>query len=622
MIKISDLSLFQKGMILVSIPLIFEFAFVGTLSYLRQQAERDAQLEERSKAVSRTTIELGRLCLDAPTELLMYAASGFTGSRMIKENIIGSVSPDWRYRDVVVRIRQNFDALKHLVENNRAQADNVRKLEPLLSQGLSSWEKLRGLLAGQEGLGAASKVFAMRAELLATASNLFDALDRIVAEERKQNYTEAANHIRQLIVLCVYAGFALNVALAVLLVAFFSKQISGRLSVLRDNASRLLKGDKLNPTLEGKDEIASLDKVFHNMAATIAEAARKERAILRNSLDVICSIDKNGYFTAVSPASNRAWGFEPKELIGVRHTEIILPEDIAQTMTKEKEIMEGQSTAPFENRIVRKDGSTVCNLWSAYWSEEEQELFCVAHDITERKEIESLKQEFESMVTHDLKTPLLSVECFHESLSKGCYGSLNSNGELSFGAAQRGIKRLINLVDNLLDTANLESGGWKPKLKRTSLLKLIEDSVEAVDSFAKRKGITVEYGQSDLEMLADGEKLVQVLVNILSNAIKFSPPEQAISIAATSSDSWVELRVTDRGRSIPAENLEKIFQRYKQVNVSDSRDRGGTGLGLPICKGIVEAHGGTIGVESAIDKGSTFWFRIPLSPPAVQEGPI
>jgi signal transduction histidine kinase len=143
------------------------------------------------------------------------------------------------------------------------------------------------------------------------------------------------------------------------------------------------------------------------------------------------------------------------------------------------------------------------------------------------------------------------------------------------------------------------------------LANVLERSDQAVRSFAEQNGIRLEIQPTSTMVYADGDRLVQVLVNLISNAVKFSPKGAPVTIAVQEIPNWVEVKVIDHGRGIPAKYKGLLFQRFQQVDASDSKKKGGTGLGLAICKGIIEAHNGNIGVESEEGKGSVFWFRIP-----------
>jgi signal transduction histidine kinase len=231
-----------------------------------------------------------------------------------------------------------------------------------------------------------------------------------------------------------------------------------------------------------------------------------------------------------------------------------------------------------------------------------------------------MKREFIAMVSHDLRTPLTSIQGFLSLLDAGVYGQISDSGMESLEIADSSISRLIKLVNDLLDAERLESGKMELNLGTCSILHLFESSADAVETFADQQGVKLTVVAPSHEhdsVYADGDRLIQVLVNLLSNAIKFSASGTKVTLASIPVEDMIELQVIDEGRGIPAEFLDSVFERFKQVKKSDSKNRKGTGLGLAICKAIIEKHGGQIGVRSEEGKGSTFWFRIPEREPEV-----
>jgi signal transduction histidine kinase len=216
------------------------------------------------------------------------------------------------------------------------------------------------------------------------------------------------------------------------------------------------------------------------------------------------------------------------------------------------------------------------------------------------------------MVSHDLRSPLTSVQTFLELLDSGLCGTLTEKGKKKLDSANRNVERLINLVRDLLDLERSKSGVLIVNWTETSLPILIDRSVDAIKMQAEQLGIEIKSELPDVRIRADGDRLVQAVVNLLTNSLKFSPGGSTITITAKTDNEWVEVRITDQGRGIPAADQGRIFERFQQVQESDANYKGGTGLGLPICKAIIEQHGGAIGVESEPGKGSTFWFRLPF----------
>lgn len=231
--------------------------------------------------------------------------------------------------------------------------------------------------------------------------------------------------------------------------------------------------------------------------------------------------------------------------------------------------------------------------------------------MSERREVERLKKEFVSTVSHELRTPLTSIRGSLTLLSVGALGSLPEQAKKVVSIAERNTIRLITLINDILDIEKLESGKLDMVFDTVQMSNVLDRSAEAVRAFAEQNGIKLEMIHTNASVYADGDRLVQVIVNLVSNAVKFSPKGQTVTVAVSEIPNWVEVKVIDRGRGIPPKYKNLLFQRFQQVEASDARKKGGTGLGLAICKGIIEAHGGTIGVESEEGKGSIFWFKIP-----------
>jgi signal transduction histidine kinase len=237
------------------------------------------------------------------------------------------------------------------------------------------------------------------------------------------------------------------------------------------------------------------------------------------------------------------------------------------------------------------------------------------------KETERMKQELVAMVSHDLRTPLTSIQGFLTLLSTGMYGELTQPGSENLSIAESNITRLISLINDLLDIEKMQSGKLEMELREVPLQDVFDRSYGSVIGFAEQQKVKLAMEPCDLLVYADGDRLVQVLVNLMSNAIKFSPKDAEVRVRAEERDDSVEIRVVDHGRGVPAAYREAIFERFQQVQKSDAKVKGGSGLGLAICKAIIEGHHGFIGVESEEGKGSTFWFRVP-KPAAAQQAAL
>jgi signal transduction histidine kinase len=176
------------------------------------------------------------------------------------------------------------------------------------------------------------------------------------------------------------------------------------------------------------------------------------------------------------------------------------------------------------------------------------------------------------------------------------------------------LDRLIGLVNDLLALQAHGKSRMDILPRVCPLAEVIKMSIGSLSAYAAEHDVRIESQDTQAVAYADRDRIVQVLVNLLSNAIKFSPRGSSVVVSAVPVDDQVEVRVKDQGRGIPGHQRDAVFERFEQVAATDATEKGGTGLGLPICKEIVERHGGRIGLESEEGKGSTFWFRLPARP--------
>ena len=241
----------------------------------------------------------------------------------------------------------------------------------------------------------------------------------------------------------------------------------------------------------------------------------------------------------------------------------------------------------------------------------ERKILAVVADITERKEIELLKKQFVAMVSRDLRAPLVNIQQAFALLLSGDFGDLNERSQSLISRSSRETERLIELINTLLDMDKLETGQIDTQRELVDVISIVSAAVSSVGYLAEKNGIQIHTQHDSSKVLADGPKLIQVLVNLLANAIKFSPKGSPILISAKQEAAAIKFSVIDQGRGIPEAHAATIFERFKQVETSDQTIKGGSGLGLSICKAIVEAHGGNIGLESRPGRGSTFWLTIP-----------
>ncbi|HEY9792900.1 MAG TPA: HAMP domain-containing sensor histidine kinase [Candidatus Obscuribacterales bacterium] len=226
------------------------------------------------------------------------------------------------------------------------------------------------------------------------------------------------------------------------------------------------------------------------------------------------------------------------------------------------------------------------------------------------------KEEVLAVVSHDLRTPLTSLGLTLELMETGALGSLNTEGQTAVTHGRSTVRSLVEMINDLLEVETVELGGLVLTLEKVPVDQLLSDSIATVSAAATKKGIEIKSNADRTAVVEmDRARMLRVLVNLLGNAIKFSPEGSTITLSANSLDSgYAVIRVSDQGPGIPPDKLATIFEKFQQAGRGDQGERAGVGLGLAICKGIIQAHGGTIGVESELGKGSTFWIKMPPSP--------
>lgn len=366
----------------------------------------------------------------------------------------------------------------------------------------------------------------------------------------------------------------------------------------------------------------------HDAEEALHLATRQRELILESVGDGICGIDLEGRLTFINEAGARALGYEPDELIGREVHKMIhhshsdgtpyskLTSPILQGMRR-------RETVRMHDEVFwRHDGSKIPVEYIASPLLEDGNIsgMVVAfQDVSERRRLEKMKDEFISTVSHELRTPLTSLRAALGLISSG---TLNKRPEKQNQMVEMAIDncdRLVRLVNDILDFDKVENGRLplnRVPVKATELLRRAADVAHAIATAVHIKFV-VEPG-SDM-VLADPERTLQVLNELVSNAIKFSPPETVIRLGTQpAEDGEVCLVIEDQGRGVAPEKLERIFDRFQQGDASDSRAMGGTGLGLALCRSIVEQHGGRIWAESTPGKGSRFLFTLPVAVPAIQ----
>jgi PAS domain S-box-containing protein len=591
----------SKLLILVAVPLLFEFAFVGTLVVVQSRVEQEANRLARSKTNVATINDVLKQLHDAGSSVLYYVLAG---NQRALERYTKAVEQS--HTDIA-ELRQDYQNDPHKLQLLDQIEETENKLVAFMNRPKQATDAGNRLWIMTETRGLGENVWRLTERIANTSYQL-------LREENQIQQLAPASELywRKILMACLITGVALSAVMAILLANVINLDIIRRLLTVVDNTSRIAGGTELNARIGGRDEISQLDSAVHRMAQILEEAERKEKAIVENAADVICAFDLEGKFTFVSPACKTMWGYDENELLGNRLARFIPEKDLQAnpTFIEDSKYQERRPLA-WESRFKKADNTTADVLWSVMWSEPDKTYFCVAHDATEKRRIERFRKEFLAMVGHDLRTPLTSVQLFLTLLAEGAYENIPDDVKTKAQLAEFDVSRLIRLVTNLLDIEKTEAGKMEFELQPVSALSIVEKGIGSVKPLAEARGVKIELSGKDATIKADEPRLVQVVVNLLANAISFSPPKQTVEVQIIDHQDNVEIRVQDHGKGIPESAKDRIFQRFEQVNDADSKTRVSSGLGLSICKAIVDGHHGEIGFESGNTPGSTFWFKIP-----------
>lgn len=381
---------------------------------------------------------------------------------------------------------------------------------------------------------------------------------------------------------------------------------------------------------------AERDKSLH---AEIERQHHILEAIMAATPDAIVMLDKGLTFIYASDATLEMFGLPCERVVGKRLADLGLAATYAETVEKAaRDVLRtgrracGEAALP-GTRGLRHYSYSISPIHFGGDSVRAVVLSC--SDISERKDVEAKllgrteeleaanrrladadrhKDEFLSVISHELRTPLNFITGFVSILEDGLAGPLTDKQREFLRRVQDGADIMVHLVDNLIDIARLKAGRLQLDTCPTDLAGAVRKAVEGLEHIASRASVELK---CDLRQAAtvhvDASRITQVVSNLVSNAIKFTPPGGQVTVGIAIDGPRATVQVRDNGIGIAPEDLPKLFESFRQIDMSSTREAGGAGLGLAICKEIVEAHGGRIGVMSEVGRGSMFWFSLPLA---------
>ena len=437
----------------------------------------------------------------------------------------------------------------------------------------------------------------------------------LVYDVPKDEIGETLRYLRFGIVGAILTSVLLAAAASLLL----ARQLTRPLSETRDAAIRVASGDYAAVVpVKGRDELGELARAFNYMAeeieryvGEIQEQKSRLEAVLEASPEAVVATDGAERVTMVNPAA--------ASMLGVRHSdrgraldELGMQEGIVRCVREAaangvavREVEVGEKA--FWAYAARMDRGDAAGAKDAG-------IILAVRDITEHRSLEKAKTAFVSDFSHELRTPLTTIQSAVGLLERA-RERLDPLEHRALKLAEGELARIRAMVEELLTLAQMDSWQYQLEVGPANLGEVIQTAMRSVETKAQRFGIEV-YFEDEVEhrCVCDVQKVYQVFLNLLDNAIKYSDPGDRVDVSVEEDASWLTVRIQDTGVGMPKEDLEQLFERFYRVDKDRSRATGGSGLGLAISKQIVEMHGGDISVESEVGVGSTFLIHLPKAP--------
>jgi two-component system, OmpR family, phosphate regulon sensor histidine kinase PhoR len=586
----------HQGLLLISIPLICELAVFGILVKLELDAEGMAERAAKARAISDGVNGL---------ESDIHGLVRYMRSLQYDEALRADFRPHFQ------KLYSDLDQLNNLTADKPQYLSLIKETTQAVHEGQWDIEEARRSLTTAPWntynivKKARKKIdddiaLILSPQLLSIAENSTD-------DSASQNAEAARRNVR----LALYAALPISILVTIIAAFIFTRRISNRVMKLSKDADAMAIGQELKPVMSGSDEIAYLDEIYHRTAEMLSDSNRKLQAAYDYAADLIVSIDSKSRILAVNKTCVEMLGLTPDKLV---HQYI---DEIVDRADKEKfdQLLTDAQFGKVENKsleisLVHSDGKLIPAVCIPRYSKLEQATFCVFHDISARKEAERIRNEVFAMVTHDLRAPVSSFRNFLELVEMGKIGNLSETGEKLLPLAERGVSTMSRLLDDILTLEKVKSGMLELELKPVSINEVLNEVSAPIYFAAEKRSVKITVEPTPYVVMTDRARFEQVLLNFISNALKFSPADSLISLSCKMREDELFVSVKDQGSGIKPEEINSVFSRFYQASKGES-DLPSSGLGLTICQELAQLLGTRLDVQSEPGKGSIFSIVFP-----------
>lgn len=616
----SKLRIFSLLILIVS--LAFGYSFWQTSKHLQSQRN----INNLIQSIIKNTFEFSIITNEYITNRSTRVQTQWGNSHASLETLFSQASKTLHFNDDKISLKK--------IMSNEIQAEEFLTGLVIKENTKNSNNHNHTQIQNRKTTQTISQIHVRIQGMLSEASRMsLRSLDRLTSAEQQLEYSS-------ILLIFIYFSFFI---VAFLLV---QKKVIKPIVNLQDNARQLALGhyDSRIPVV-GEDEVSALAKSYNTLASEIQKkinsltdkskrltesqaelltlnenlqdmvdeqtsdlrhSEHKQRAILESMTDGVITLDNEFIIKNINPAVTKIFGYSTEDLINRKMNFII---SNLNTVTEQVNIFQ-EKEGHHKNGVAFPIESTLNGI-----SVDDSIMYtCIVRDITERKRVEKMKDEFVSTVSHELRTPLTSIRGALSLVTSGVLDDLPEKTNELLETASRNTERLMHLINDILDMQKIEAGKLEYSFSQIGLMDAIEKSITDNLSYAKQYNIDIQVGDKvdDIIVKVDPLRLAQIMSNLLSNAAKFSHKNSTIYIHTNIENKFVKISVVDTGEGIPEEYIDKIFSKFSQHDASATKEKGGTGLGLAISKQMIEAMGGSIDFTSTLGKGTTFNIYIPV----------
>lgn len=629
-----------KKLLLGSVTIVLIFLAINSISFV------SFKFFEKQSGLERHTYEV-LIHIEHVLERLTDAETGQRG--YILTGQVRYLEP---YNRGIALVDAEIDDIEELTLDNPKQQQKIVGLRLLVADKTEELQETVDLRSQGDFDAAVAIVLSDRGKDI--MDNIRDLLGEMSNEENRllEIRRGEADESQTATELIIILGSLMGLVTATIIALITTNSIVKSVTKTRNAAIEIAKGNmdvKIN--ISGSDEIGDLSRAIDKMRRNLKNAFQKLKenakklavqlektenaqkttsrekekinTILQSIGDGVFVIDSNYKITIFNRVASKISGFTEKEVIGKRYDKVLRFVFEKNDKINDKFIEDVISTGEIKEMsnhtvLIRKDGKRIPVADSAAPFKDKKGqvsgIVVVFRDITREREVDNIKNEFISVASHQLRTPVSAINWLIESLMLSSKG-LNEKQKSYLDNISVSTKRLTKLVDDLLDTSRIELGTLKTEKKELDAVKSVEKFIESIKNYAVSKKHTIVFNKKDIEsqiIVIDPKTLYNVLQNLVSNAIDYSPPDTEVTIDLHKEENFIKISIANKGPIIPKKDQTKLFQKFYRAPSAKKMKTDGTGLGLYIVKSLVEKNGGKIGFKSEEGEDTVFWFTIPL----------